>query len=605
MNLILGICENPGILRALYFGILIRDIIFTLIPIGLIVMLLFDFSKAVIAGKEEEQIKNVKNVPKRIMYAVIVFLVPWIVGAIMNILSSLKVNIGEDYTNCIKIASTGDFSMYDKIEEEKLKREEEEFQKYLDSLRIDNQNSYLSYNANLYGGNKADNLADEMIRIAYSQLGNSNNNGTYGPKGQPWCAYFTTWVMENTIINNSNLYKEIISSQKKPGSRGACGTIMYHFDTTSNLKAYYSRYYAKKIPSRSSDANYIPKKGDLIFFMWKSNWNGKLYSGAYLDHIGIVERVENGKIYTIEGNCSNQVKQLSYSIDDTRIVGYGSWYDESGTDYLNNNINTNDSNYTVLSTDNLETAKKSLEDYVSGKDYNISIGYYDLTTGYTYTYNPNYDYYGASTIKTLDILYYYNNGKPSNMSTSDLEKAIRVSHNEAHKRNIRAVGLENYRNYGISIGVNPNIMSTVYDEDNKFGQTNVATQFIYLKELYKIIKNIDNDTAPRSYFINPTYNCLEYNNSPTTMHKYGSGRDGKSFHDVGIVLDGDTPYIVVILTEGQKSGAACGENGGKTSESNITKISKLVYQLHKSVQKNKRKVSNNVDKYQTNIDEIN
>ena len=41
------------------------------------------------------------------------------------------------------------------------------------------------------------------------------------------------------------------------------------------------------------------------------------------DHVGIVERVENGRVYTIEGNSGDQVRQNSYPVGYREIKGYG------------------------------------------------------------------------------------------------------------------------------------------------------------------------------------------------------------------------------------------------------------------------------------------
>lgn len=54
MYILLDACQHPGILRIIYFGSLLLDIVFTLVPIGLIVILMIDFSKAVIGGDEKQ-----------------------------------------------------------------------------------------------------------------------------------------------------------------------------------------------------------------------------------------------------------------------------------------------------------------------------------------------------------------------------------------------------------------------------------------------------------------------------------------------------------------------------------------------------------------------
>jgi len=40
-------------------------------------------------------------------------------------------------------------------------------------------------------------------------------------------------------------------------------------------------------------------------------------------HIGIVEKVENGRVHTVEGNTSNKVARRSYDLKDKTILGYG------------------------------------------------------------------------------------------------------------------------------------------------------------------------------------------------------------------------------------------------------------------------------------------
>lgn len=63
------------------------------------------------------------------------------------------------------------------------------------------------------------------------------------------------------------------------------------------------------------DKNYTPQSGDLIFFDWQNDNDP--------DHVGIVERVENNLIYTIEGNSNDECKGKSYSKNSSSIYGYG------------------------------------------------------------------------------------------------------------------------------------------------------------------------------------------------------------------------------------------------------------------------------------------
>lgn len=62
-------------------------------------------------------------------------------------------------------------------------------------------------------------------------------------------------------------------------------------------------------------STYTPIPGDYIFFDWSK--------GTDPDHVGAVLCVENGKVYTIEGNSGGKVAVHSYRLSDSRIMGYG------------------------------------------------------------------------------------------------------------------------------------------------------------------------------------------------------------------------------------------------------------------------------------------
>lgn len=62
--------------------------------------------------------------------------------------------------------------------------------------------------------------------------------------------------------------------------------------------------------------NILQNGGDIIFFDWDNDNSA--------DHVGIVEKMENGTVYTIEGNTSGDIcKQNEYNIDNSVILGYG------------------------------------------------------------------------------------------------------------------------------------------------------------------------------------------------------------------------------------------------------------------------------------------
>lgn len=66
-----------------------------------------------------------------------------------------------------------------------------------------------------------------------------------------------------------------------------------------------------------------PKVGDLITFRWGGWYSDKYHS----DHVGVVQKVANGYVYTIEGNAgasntTSSVKQKVYSLNFSCINGY-------------------------------------------------------------------------------------------------------------------------------------------------------------------------------------------------------------------------------------------------------------------------------------------
>ncbi len=77
------------------------------------------------------------------------------------------------------------------------------------------------------------------------------------------------------------------------------------------------------------DDGYVPSPGDIIFYNWDDNGVGD--TKGYADHVGIVEKVENGKITVIEGNYSNSVKRRYMDVNGRYIRGYGvPKYDKEG-----------------------------------------------------------------------------------------------------------------------------------------------------------------------------------------------------------------------------------------------------------------------------------
>lgn len=111
--------------------------------------------------------------------------------------------------------------------------------------------------------------------------------------GFSWCDMFVDWCFIKTFG-----YTEALRLLCQPEKSAGAGC------------AYSLGYYKAKGQFYTSN----PKPGDQIFF-------GP--SIATANHTGIVEKVDNTKVYTIEGNTSNQVARRSYSLNAANILGYG------------------------------------------------------------------------------------------------------------------------------------------------------------------------------------------------------------------------------------------------------------------------------------------
>lgn len=88
--------------------------------------------------------------------------------------------------------------------------------------------------------------------------------------------------------------------------------------------------------------NSIPKKGDIIVFTWNGlgSYESSGQDKYFSDHVGIVVKVANGYVYTVEGNAngtntSSTVCEKSYPLYSGRINGYYRPKYKTGDDEMN------------------------------------------------------------------------------------------------------------------------------------------------------------------------------------------------------------------------------------------------------------------------------
>lgn len=105
-----------------------------------------------------------------------------------------------------------------------------------------------------------------------------------------WCCVFVSWVANQNGVLNTHIPK---------------------FIWVKKGVDYYREKNQLKRPRE-----YTPKPGDVIFFEWNGN--------TIIDHVGLVEKVEKGYVYTIEGNVNYlYVKEKKYKLNSPYIYAYG------------------------------------------------------------------------------------------------------------------------------------------------------------------------------------------------------------------------------------------------------------------------------------------
>ena len=137
------------------------------------------------------------------------------------------------------------------------------------------------------GGNQA------IVEVALTQVGNQGGQpywSWYGFNSRvEWCACFVSWCADQCGYIESGLVPKF----------AGCVDGANWFKSNGKWQ----------------DRTYEPKVGDIIFFDWEGD--------GTTDHVGIVEKCENGTVYTVEGNSGDACKQRQYAVGSSNIYGYG------------------------------------------------------------------------------------------------------------------------------------------------------------------------------------------------------------------------------------------------------------------------------------------
>lgn len=154
--------------------------------------------------------------------------------------------------------------------------------------------------------------ANTILDIARGWLGCKESNGTH-----------------KKIIDVYNAHKPLARGYKVKYTDSWCAT----FVSACAIKVGYTDIIPlecscnqmingfKKIGRWCEDDAHVPSPGDVIFYDWQDKGVGDNKGSS--DHVGIVEKVESGKITVIEGNKGDSVSRRVLNINGRYIRGFG------------------------------------------------------------------------------------------------------------------------------------------------------------------------------------------------------------------------------------------------------------------------------------------
>lgn len=161
-------------------------------------------------------------------------------------------------------------------------------------LSVDNS-MWLAVLYGIYGSD------DMIVQVALSQIGNVGGEPYWSWYGfgsrVEWCACFVSWFADQCGC---------IENGVCPKYAGCVNGVQWFKDR-----------------GQWADNDIAPTPGMIVFFDWDNPNGSSGPQDGEADHTGIVERVENGIVYTGEGNTGDSCAERHYAVGYYEILGYG------------------------------------------------------------------------------------------------------------------------------------------------------------------------------------------------------------------------------------------------------------------------------------------
>lgn len=272
---------------SLFYGIF--KMLCIIAPIILIVFATLNTAKLMINPDDK---KGVGSIFKKIVAAIIIFIVPSLLNIVVHFYNLSGVNSeGTTFSalSCFTNAETTAATITAAIYDEGAGNEKGSGLKGMfgDLSGLRNYSS---------GSGAVGEGAQRLINVALGEIGNNESDGTHmkyenytGLSSEdPWCAAFVSWCANEAGFIDSGIIPKYTSC--------SVGVAWFQEKGAFHLEG----------------SGYTPKPGDIVFF-----------GDGGSSHTGIVESVDDDYIHTIEGNTSNSVAKKDRPRGTGYVYGYG------------------------------------------------------------------------------------------------------------------------------------------------------------------------------------------------------------------------------------------------------------------------------------------
>lgn len=283
-------CSDYAIASSLNFLYKVFKIVCVIVPIILILFASINMAKLMINPDDK---KGVGGIFKKIIAAIIVFIIPNFITIIVDFYSiGIGSNANYSVIACFKNSKTSA-----KAIKKAAYKEGAGTEKGTGLSGMFGDLSGLSkYQSSSGNSGVAGVGAEKLINIAKKEIGNNKSDGTHmkyetymGFSGnEPWCAMFVSWCANQAGFIDSGIIPKYASCS----------------DGVS--------WFQSKNAFHKEGSGYTPQPGDIVFF-----------GPGGGSHTGIVVKSDANNVYTIEGNTSDMVAERTRPRATGYVYGYG------------------------------------------------------------------------------------------------------------------------------------------------------------------------------------------------------------------------------------------------------------------------------------------